>query len=172
MSIFDHISIDMKTGCWNWTAGKDDWGYGTVRFSRKMRKVHRVSAHIFLGFNLESTTLVLHHCDNPACLNPKHLFFGTHADNMRDCAVKGRNCQSKKIHCPQGHPLSGHNLVMFNGQRHCRECRRAAGYKFIRRNRSNPEWRAKHNRQSMECHYRKKQQKIIKSHDKLPGLIS
>ena len=45
---------------------------------------------IWRGFDLDSPVCVLHHCDNPACFNPDHLFLGTRADNNRDMKQKGR----------------------------------------------------------------------------------
>lgn len=80
--------------CWPWTAGTT-CGYGvvTVAGGRKIR-AHRLSWQIHLGPIPEGEghhgTCVLHHCDQPSCVNPSHLFLGTQADNMADMFAKGR----------------------------------------------------------------------------------
>ncbi len=74
-----HIKQDCKGGCWNWTASKSKKGYGRIRIARQNYQSHRVA-----------WALVLHRCDNPSCVNPKHLFLGTPLDNMNDMKSKGR----------------------------------------------------------------------------------
>jgi hypothetical protein len=53
-------------------------------------RVHRVAAHLWLDFDLDSPLCVLHRCDVPRCFNPEHLFVGTQKDNTNDMIVKGR----------------------------------------------------------------------------------
>jgi hypothetical protein len=76
-------------GCWEWTACKDRGGYGQFGFAGRQEGAHRVSYQMYVG-ELPDGLCVLHHCDNPSCVNPAHLFLGTNADNTRDCLSKGR----------------------------------------------------------------------------------
>lgn len=78
------------TPCWIWNKCTDDDGYGSIRIGNKTYLSHRISFEITNG-DIMPNKQVLHHCDNPPCCNPDHLFQGTHADNMRDMASKGRS---------------------------------------------------------------------------------
>jgi|SRR5882757_3578073 len=88
--LIDRISVDEKTGCWNWMGGKNSYGYGETTYKGKPRVASRLSAHLWLGMDIEDPRNVCHKCDNPACFNPKYLFIGTDSDNMQDCVRKGR----------------------------------------------------------------------------------
>ena len=73
--------------CWKWTAAKTE-GYGVLGGPSRIL-AHRLSWIIHHG-RIPKNLLVLHHCDNPSCVNPDHLFLGTAGDNLHDAMKKGR----------------------------------------------------------------------------------
>jgi hypothetical protein len=79
--------------CWEWTGKKNNKGYGMIRTtgnkSDSFRLAHRISWFLANG-DIPEGFHVLHRCDNPGCVNPDHLFLGTHLENMRDKLSKGR----------------------------------------------------------------------------------
>jgi len=85
------------TGCLEWQLGKSAKGYGIFYVPSRIshgakdhaNNVHRVAYWLARG-PFDDTLHVLHHCDNPACINPDHLFLGTNDDNVRDAILKGR----------------------------------------------------------------------------------
>jgi hypothetical protein len=87
--------------CWNWTGQKLPAGYGMIKESPSRKNVyaHHLSWKIHYG-EITGNLFVPHKCDNPNCVNPKHLFLGTSVDNMRDCSNKGRikGCSKQSWH--------------------------------------------------------------------------
>lgn len=83
-------------GCWEWTAARGGSGYGTFGLTREtMTPAHRFSWELHFG-PIPAGMLVCHHCDNPPCVRPDHLFLGTHLANMRDMDRKGRRRTSPR----------------------------------------------------------------------------
>jgi hypothetical protein len=77
------------TRCWEWTASRNPKGYGYKGWGERVQLSHRVSWMITFG-EIPKDLFVLHHCDNPPCCNPSHLFLGTNQDNVDDKIRKGR----------------------------------------------------------------------------------
>lgn len=128
---------DEVTGCWLWTGyvhtkrkyaahrygGTSLPAPGTKRGQRTLH-AHRAMWIVVHG-EPEKGMEVCHRCDNPRCVNPNHLFLGTHKTNMTDSRQKGRHFLSAKTVCKRGHLLSGENLyVCSSGLRHCKQCER------------------------------------------------
>ena len=92
---WEKVDIKGKEECWNWLASKNKKGYGNFYVSIGNSKDKHWSAHR-MAWTLEVGKIpkgmqVLHHCDNPACVNPDHLFLGTNQDNVDDKMKKGRH---------------------------------------------------------------------------------
>jgi HNH endonuclease len=79
--------------CWEWTGCVGKTGYGQLRRSGKSLYAHRYAWELTHG-PLDVGQCVLHRCDNPVCVRPDHLFVGTHADNVIDKVVKGRQSRT------------------------------------------------------------------------------
>lgn len=96
-----HLRRDEATGCLLWTGAKLARGYGRFKIRKcgKTFYAHRVAFVLAGGVLSDALPHVLHNCpagDNPSCCEPKHLFGGSHADNVADMARKQRGAKSRK----------------------------------------------------------------------------
>src|SRR5690348_7112088 len=88
--------VEKTDGCWIWRGTMNGVGYGVFwlpmgkpRNANSRVYAHRLSYEMHEG-KIPDGMFICHRCDNPACVNPDHLFLGTQSDNMTDCSRKGR----------------------------------------------------------------------------------
>jgi len=81
--------------CWEWMAAKYAKGYGQIRIDGKTQRAHRVAWELTHG-KIPDDMLVMHTCDNPSCINPRHLRLGTPQDNSTDMVTKGRSASGEE----------------------------------------------------------------------------
>lgn len=79
-----------SSGCWLWQAGKKGGGYGVFWLYGALRGAHRAALSLYKAEPIDVPLDAMHSCDNPACVNPEHLSYGTRTQNMRDASRKGR----------------------------------------------------------------------------------
>ena len=90
-------SKETESGCWECDfKSRDKDGYTSIKFwNGKTKLTHRLMYETFHNKEIPDGLHICHHCDNPCCINPDHLFAGTRSDNMKDCARKGRLADHK-----------------------------------------------------------------------------
>ena len=93
--LLSNTEVNEDTGCREWKGSAYSEGYGKIKVGGKTNRAHKISYEQYVG-PVPRGLLVCHTCDNPSCVNPEHLFLGTHQDNRADMLRKGRQS------CPRG----------------------------------------------------------------------
>lgn len=102
-----------NSGCWLWE-GFLVGGYGRCTIGKKKAiYAHRLSYETFVA-PIPDGLSILHKCDTPACVNPQHLFVGTHTDNMQDAVRKGRHFMQRhpELSSLRGHERRGERSIL------------------------------------------------------------
>lgn len=94
-----------SSGCWPWPALTNKGGYGIITFHSGDLLAHRVAYELFSG-PIPDQAIICHHCDNPPCCHPNHLYAGTTAENMADMARRGRTNKERPSLRGERHPQS------------------------------------------------------------------
>lgn len=79
----------MPSGCIEWQFAKSAYGYGMISYHNKVMSANRLMLILLHGLP-ETKSVAMHICDNPPCINPEHLRWGSHKENSKDMMAKGR----------------------------------------------------------------------------------
>ena len=119
--------------CWEWAGHINPNGYGSCKHNGVQTVAHRAAWELMRG-PIPDTLYVLHRCDVRSCVNPKHLFLGTQADNKQDEISKNRNYKLLKTQCSKGHPYTDANTHHTKNGRRCKICQDRMNHEnYIRR---------------------------------------
>lgn len=152
------VNKGLENECWEWVGAKNSKGYGQFSINGKSTSTHRISYAMHHGEILPGL-IVCHTCNNPPCVNPKHLYMGTNTDNMHQASQQKRFPEQHKTHCKNGHEFTPENTIIRNQgnkkgrapgstYRCCKECKRINDSKRVNtpeRQKYNAEYYKKYN---------------------------
>lgn len=132
-----------ETSCWIWL-GATDGRYGQFWVDGRIVRASRFSWSIHNGIEFPKDKEACHKCDNTMCVNPSHIWPGTHKENLLDASSKGRltskerNPRVRKTHCKRGHEFNEENTKIRPDGMECLACKRMhnANKEYSRRYRS------------------------------------
>jgi len=132
------VTVRSSYECWDWNGYKNRNGYGEINTGKRKSGSYKSEGASRVAYRLYKGEIgglhVCHHCDNPGCVNPDHLFLGTHQDNMNDMVSKGRGIQARRksqTHCIRGHALIEENLQKRSDtDRVCKLCHSERNQKY------------------------------------------
>ena len=96
-NLMDKFDFEWSSSCWIWNRYKIKDGYGRLTFKNRQVLAHRLSKYLFGDFSwdefINPKIIVMHSCDKPSCINPRHLIIGTQKENIADRSQKGRTAK-------------------------------------------------------------------------------
>ena len=122
-------NVRKTNSCWLWIGCSNPLGYGTTSVKINGKHTNKLTHHIafFLTYGRWPRYL-MHSCDTPRCVNPKHLTEGSHRQNMQDAYSRGLIVHTLKTKCVNGHFYTPENTYYVPGKafvhRQCRACKR------------------------------------------------
>ena len=127
--------------CWLWLGSKRGKGYGHIWDENKLRAAAHVAWEIENKQPFPSEAYACHHCDNPGCVRPAHIYAGDGFTNAQDRIRRGRHNFASQTHCLRGHLLSTENVYQHGTRRRCRICLRLRHKKHYQKMRAKGYWK-------------------------------